>query len=370
MKRLFLLLALTAIFLPACASFVPAITTFEITPPVITAGSSASLIWNAIGANTVTIEPGLGTLPAMGSRLVTPGVTTAYTISVSSPVGTISRSVVLTVNPAPVSISFYANPAVLSSGGSSLLQWNVAGATDVSIDQGIGPIPSTGSKLVSPQNTTTYTLTAANAAGKTSRTLTVAVNPPIQADLSVSPSSITYGQQAILTWNVTGADSVSIDQGIGQVPASGNKVVAPDSTTSYTLTASSSCCVVSKAAVVNVGTIYPYGYYNSPIYGYPNNYYYFPYGPYPYPYGSPGGNQSVTPFIEIFNVSPNQVKFGQGALLQWNVLGATSVDITGVGSVPANGVVLVVPTVDTTYTLNATNAYASTSQSVSVQIVP
>ena len=42
------------------------------------------------------------------------------------------------------------------------LRWSVSGATSVSIDQGIGSVALSGSTTVSPDETTTYTLTAAN----------------------------------------------------------------------------------------------------------------------------------------------------------------------------------------------------------------
>jgi serine/threonine-protein kinase len=75
---------------------------------------------------------------------------------------------------APVIISFTAAPASVASGVSSTLQWNVSGATSLSIDQGVGPVTGT-SKLVSPSATTVYTLTAAGAAGSSTAATTVVV---------------------------------------------------------------------------------------------------------------------------------------------------------------------------------------------------
>jgi hypothetical protein len=306
------------------------------------------------GVNAVTISPGLGTVPAAGTVSVRPVVTTAYTITATGALGTVSKSVVLTVIPVPIQIGLTANPSVLQSGGQSTLQWTVVGADTVSIDQGVGDVPVNGSKVIAPSQTTTYTLTAHNAGGSVNRSVVVTVNPPITADFTANPTVTTVGQAVSLSWNVTGADTVTIDQGIGPIPPSGSRTVTPNSTTSYTLTAASSCCVLSKAAVVTVGTIYPYGYGNG--YGYP-------------PYGG-GGYQGLTPFIEILDVTPFQVHAGQPALLHWNVVGASAITITGIGNVPANGSQIVTPASTTIYVMTASNAYSSTTKSVTLQVVP
>jgi peptidoglycan-associated lipoprotein len=54
---------------------------------------------------------------------------------------------------------------------------------------------------------------------------------------SVEPSTIQAGQSATLRWNVTGANSVSIDQGVGQQSSTGTRQVSPNNSTTYTLTA-------------------------------------------------------------------------------------------------------------------------------------
>ena len=57
------------------------------------------------------------------------------------------------------------------------------------------------------------------------------------ATLSASPSTIERGQSSTLSWTTTGATSVSIDQGIGDVSTSGSRTVSPSSSTTYTLSA-------------------------------------------------------------------------------------------------------------------------------------
>jgi peptidoglycan-associated lipoprotein len=57
------------------------------------------------------------------------------------------------------------------------------------------------------------------------------------ASFTVEPLSIQRGQQATVTWAVENATAVTIDGGIGQVPANGTRTVMPNNTTTYTLNA-------------------------------------------------------------------------------------------------------------------------------------
>jgi hypothetical protein len=63
---------------------------------------------------------------------------------------------------APQIQSFTATPSNIPYGASSTLSWSVAGATTVSIDQGIGSVPASASKVLTPGRTRTYTLVAQN----------------------------------------------------------------------------------------------------------------------------------------------------------------------------------------------------------------
>lgn len=63
--------------------------------------------------------------------------------------------------------------------------------------------------------------------------------------------------------------------------------------------------------------------------------------------------------IVFFAANPNQISSGQSSTLTWNVENATSVTISGIGTVAANGSAPVSPTQTTTYTLTATNGVNS-----------
>jgi len=74
------------------------------------------------------------------------------------------------------------------------------------------------------------------------------------------------------------------------------------------------------------------------------------------------------PAITLFSASSNNVRVGTGATLTWNVSNATSVSISGIGSVATSGSQVVYPSAaTTTYTLTASNA-AGTIPSASVTI--
>ena len=71
-------------------------------------------------------------------------------------------------------------------------------------------------------------------------------------DFEASPPTIEPGESVTLSWNVSDATSVSIDHGIGTVPASGSMVVTPDVTTTYELTATSGDFAVIASVIVRV----------------------------------------------------------------------------------------------------------------------
>jgi peptidoglycan-associated lipoprotein len=78
----------------------------------------------------------------------------------------------------PTITQFTAEPSTIERGQSSTLRWSVQDATDVSIDQGIGTVQSTGSRRVFPSDSTKYTLTARGPGGSATATATVNVTAP------------------------------------------------------------------------------------------------------------------------------------------------------------------------------------------------
>ncbi len=88
--------------------------------------------------------------------------------------------------PAPTA-QLTATPTTITAGDQVVLAWKTVDATSVSID-GMGTVPSSGVKTVTPTATTTYHLTARGDGGSTDATATVTVNPA-QAAVAVPENS-------------------------------------------------------------------------------------------------------------------------------------------------------------------------------------
>src|SRR4030042_1333181 len=67
--------------------------------------------------------------------------------------------------------------------------------------------------------------------------ITTPTQSPVISSFVSYPPTIDAGESSTLSWSVTGATMVSIDQGIGNVSLTGNRAVIPNVTTVYTLTA-------------------------------------------------------------------------------------------------------------------------------------
>lgn len=102
-----------------------------------------------------------------------PATTTAPSTTTTTPATT------TTATPpaqAPV-IQAWLTPTGITPKGTAALNWNVVNATSVTIDQGVGSVPFSGSRPVSPDVTTTYMITAYYAGGTVTNSVTLAVAP-------------------------------------------------------------------------------------------------------------------------------------------------------------------------------------------------
>jgi hypothetical protein len=76
---------------------VPVIASFTATPASINAGQSSTLQWSVQNADSVSINASIGTVPASGTRSVSPTATTTYTLTATNKVGTVTRTATVTV---------------------------------------------------------------------------------------------------------------------------------------------------------------------------------------------------------------------------------------------------------------------------------
>ncbi len=236
--------------------------TISANPPDIRVGGESTLTWSTTNATSVSIDQGIGKVPLNGSRSVSPTVPTTYTLTASNPScpAATATTTVTVWNRPEATIS--ASPTDIKSGEKSTLTWSTTNAKSVSItpNPGIaGTIPPNGSHEVTLTATTTYTISASNpvyTAATDSATVTVWNQPT--ATISANPTRINSGGSSTLTWSTTNAKSISINQGIGTVGASGTRSVSPTTTKTYTISASNPVYTAATgSATVTVGTPAP-----------------------------------------------------------------------------------------------------------------
>ena len=89
---------------------------------------------------------------------------------------------VVTPEPPPPrpSVSLSAEPSSIERGKSATLNWSSRNTTSASLNQGIGAVPTSGSREVFPTQSTTYQITAKGAGGEASASarVTVRIPPP------------------------------------------------------------------------------------------------------------------------------------------------------------------------------------------------
>jgi len=278
-KLLWSVLVLILIAIPACfGGEQPTINTFDANPSSISIGQASRLEWSVTGAASVTIEPDLGNVALTGSTDVYPRTTTTYVLKASNSRGVATAKVTVTVSGAPGTVgtpvinAFTASPDSITPGETSTLSWEVSGAITVSIDQGVGNVGLTGTRLVSPSTTTTYTLTATNANGSVTRSVEVAVTGSTQGTspqspgqslpvinlFTASPTVINRGQSSTLQWDVSNATTVTLSAVGGDVGWTntvspiGSMSVSPGADAAYTLRATNSAGNVTARVEVTV----------------------------------------------------------------------------------------------------------------------
>lgn len=157
--------------------------------------------------------------------------------------------------------AFFASPtSVPSDGGVTQLIFNVTGATSVSIAPGVGDVTGKMSAPVTVLANTTFTLTATNSAGSVTATTPVTVEPapvlpPEISFFTGTPAMLPIdGGTATLAWGVTGADTLVIDRGVGDVTGRTSVDVGLRMSTTYTLEARGPGGMTSRSVTVQVAT--------------------------------------------------------------------------------------------------------------------
>jgi rhodanese-related sulfurtransferase len=98
--------------------------------------------------------------------------------------------------------SFQVSPSIIEAGKTANLSWNVENADTVIIDNGIGSVALTGTRIVSPTINTTYTLTATKSGASKNATAQIILTEPPEPEQSVSVKNISpeNAYYMILNW--------------------------------------------------------------------------------------------------------------------------------------------------------------------------
>lgn len=252
----------------------PQVISFSASPERVVQGGEVRLRWSAQNFTRLTIKaskgevvpgkPELEISPDATDQVVHPLEDTEYTLTAANAGGTDVKTVKVTVSPMQIAF-FKAEPASIDKGQQTMLSWNVVGATAITIQPDIGAVaPGETSRLVKPDKTTEYTLTATGANNKqlqAKTTVTVGLGAVKIDFFTAAPASITRGEQATLTYSVQNAKHLTIqgsdgtivrDVAVSQPSVQGSVTVTPSKTTTYTLTASNDSGPTASPATVTV----------------------------------------------------------------------------------------------------------------------
>lgn len=165
----------------------------SVTPGAGTA--TTTLTWTSTNATSCTASNGWsGTKALSGSEVVSPSATTTYQLNCSGPGGVGSDEEIVNFVPTSspgATLTFSANPTSVTPGAgsaSSTLTWNSTNATLCLASNGwTGSKTLSGSLVVTPIATTTYTLACGNAVSTSTQSVTVNFVPtPVEGKLLIT----------------------------------------------------------------------------------------------------------------------------------------------------------------------------------------
>ena len=215
--------ALDANAIAALAIGTPIVADFAASEEVVAGGSPVELSWSSDpGNDALAIDSGVGDVSGLSMITVNPTVTTTYTITGNRGADTLQRKVTVLVDSAPLLNSFTnAGSETILAGQSTLVRWSVFGEVSLSINGA----DVTGQEFIdlSPTETTTFTLTATNPFGTTTKELTVTVLDGSVPDLGWEAAGLPDGNLG--QWdpaiNVTGNNGITFVNNTGGEVQSG-----------------------------------------------------------------------------------------------------------------------------------------------------
>jgi hypothetical protein len=159
----------------------------------------------------------------------------------------------------------------------------------------------------------------------------LAIGTPIVGDFTGSEEVVTSGSPVVLSWvSDPGNDTLTIDNGVGDVLGTNMVTVNPTTTTTYTITGTRGAETLEAVITVLVDS---------------------------------------APLINVFTNSDSDTLLeGQSAILRWDAFGESSLSIDGT-DVTSETFFEVTPTETTTYTLTATNEFGSETSDLTITVI-
>ena len=230
-----------------------------------------------------SLPTGLSFSTSTGAISGTPTVTstsTTYTVTASNTGGSATATITIVVNDAaPSAVTYSGSPFTLtkgvamttatpSSSGGAVVSWSVSPSlpAGLSLDSSTGAISGTPTAITSVAN---YTVTATNAGGSNSTTVTIVVNDVAPSSITYSPSSLSLTKDVtmsavtptssggtVVSWSI----SPTLPAGLSFSTTSGAISGTPTtitSSTSYTVTASNTGGSATAIVTIQVNVAAP-----------------------------------------------------------------------------------------------------------------
>jgi hypothetical protein len=253
----------------------PPTVAISVAPTTIVLGQSAKLTWSSTNSTTCTASgTWSGTEAGSGSIQVTPTSTgslpyTLTCINASTITNTSTSTAItstLTVNAVPPMITVTVTPGAITVGQSATLTWSSTNASSCIADSAWSGTQATSGTLTLDPTTAggfAYSLTCTGAGGTGNGAAALIVSPtqsppgnPPTVKVTISPSTITVGQSATLTWSSTNATSCTADSAwSGAQAMSGTLTVTPTAVGGYAYSLSCSGAAGTGNGAVGLSVI-------------------------------------------------------------------------------------------------------------------
>jgi hypothetical protein len=229
MKRALCLL----VVLTACSSTpLPVIVSFTSSAASIDQGGSTFLRYQVTGADSLSIDPGIGNVTGTNASVAAPVQTTVYTLTARNDGGATTATTRVVVVPLPATLtSFAATPDSIVSGAAVTLKWASSNVASIALSaQPPGETlpsiaPTATQAVVHPTASTVYTLTVLGNGTKQPAPMSAIVvvgGVPVVA-LSAAQTSVPRGSAVALSWT----SSINANFTLVATPHGGTAVRTP-----------------------------------------------------------------------------------------------------------------------------------------------